>query len=367
MTAAPTVLKSLRPTLVLPIARETQSRAISFGSFFGRKKEEKKKNQSGTTTVWGDTKNQDVRTALRERMTSGRMESASIFDDELEAVKGEKRPSGAQPGAPGARKGAAASSTDDLGISKLREHMQQAVDPDARSRVRWERKMVIRHASRCLSPYGKETKAERIARTERVSLSTSMYLPTSSKKLVHLAHQIHGKTVEDAVQQMRFSKKKMAREVKYSLEEAKAVAVAERGMGLGKVNGETLAPGQEVTLQTKDGKWLTVNDPTRLYVAEAWVGKGPWRGMRPDYRSRGRMFIKKKPSTSESFTGSLSRSVFVRKSNANLCFTGIWIRLKEEKTRIREFNDRKAKEYKQGPWVHLPDRPVTAQRQHYTW
>ncbi|EON99462.1 putative mitochondrial large ribosomal subunit protein [Phaeoacremonium minimum UCRPA7] len=338
---APTILKALRPTLVLP-THDAQTRAISFGSFFSRKKDEKKKNQSGTTTVWGDTKDRDVRTALRERMTSGRMESASIFADELEAVKGRKTPSGAQP-ASDAKRTATPSSTDDLGISKMREHMQQAVDPDARSRVRWERKMVIRHASRCLSPFGKETKAERIARTERASLSSSMYLPTSTKKLVHLAHQIHGKTVEDALQQMQFSKKKMAREVRFSLEEAKAVAVAERGMGLGQVNGEVLKPGQEVTLQTKEGKWLNVDDPTRLYIAEAWVGKGPWRGMRPDYRARGRMFIKKKPSTR------------------------IWIRLKEEKTRIREFNDRKAKEYRQGPWIHLPDRPVTAQRQHYSW
>ena len=234
-----------------------------------------------------------MRTALRERMTAGRMESASIFSDELEAARGDRQPSQSGGGKPRRLP------TDDLGLSRLREHMQQAVDPDARSRVRWERKMVIRHTSRCLSPFGKETRKEKIARTERASLSGSMYLPTSTKKLVHLAHQIHGKTVEDAIQQMRFSKKKMAREVKFHLEESRAVAVAERGMGLGRVNGEVLKAGEEVKLQTKDGKWITVNDPTRLYVAEAWVAKGPWRGMRPDYRARGRMFIKKKPSTSE--------------------------------------------------------------------
>lgn len=47
--------------------------------------------------------------------------------------------------------------------------------------------------------------------------------------------------------------------------------------------------------------------------------------------------------------------------------TGISIRLKEEKTRIREFEDKKAKEYRRGPWVHLPSRPVTAQRPFYSW
>ncbi len=46
---------------------------------------------------------------------------------------------------------------------------------------------------------------------------------------------------------------------------------------------------------------------------------------------------------------------------------GISIVLKEEKTRLREYAERQAKKARHGPWVHLPDRPVTAQRQHYSW
>lgn len=41
--------------------------------------------------------------------------------------------------------------------------------------------------------------------------------------------------------------------------------------------------------------------------------------------------------------------------------------LKEEKTRIRQHEERVAKEAKKAPWVHLPNRPVTAQRQYYSW
>jgi hypothetical protein len=48
-------------------------------------------------------------------------------------------------------------------------------------------------------------------------------------------------------------------------------------------------------------------------------------------------------------------------------FPGITVILKEEKTRIREAAEREAKKLRQGPWVHLPDRPVTGQRQWYSW
>lgn len=46
---------------------------------------------------------------------------------------------------------------------------------------------------------------------------------------------------------------------------------------------------------------------------------------------------------------------------------GISFILKEERTRIREYDEARAKELRQGPWVHLPNRPITAQRPYYTW
>ena len=201
----------------------------------------------------------------------------------------------------------------------MREHLARAVDPDPRSRVRWERKMLIRQVHRGTDPFSREPRAAVIARTERRLTSKSPWLATSTKKLVHLAHQIQGKTVSEALVQMRFSKKKMAQEVRYQLEVARDLAVVERGMGLGRAaaaaaaaaaagGGEGAdealgikgsADGKTVEIQTKDGKWVKVNDPTSMYIAEAWVNRGPLRGKIPDYRARGRMNIKKRPTTSE--------------------------------------------------------------------
>lgn len=159
--------------------------------------------------------------------------------------------------------------------------------------------MVLRHATSGTDPFSREPRAARLARTERRMLYKSLVLPTSVKKLVHLAHQIQGKTIADALEQMRYSKKKMAREVRAELEIARDRAIAERGMGLGRVGGAAEAPDEVAKVQTKDGQWVTIDDPTRMYVAEAWVGRGPWRGFKKDYRARGRMNIMKRPSTSE--------------------------------------------------------------------
>lgn len=191
-------------------------------------------------------------------------------------------------------------------------------------------------------------------------------MPTSTKKLVHLAHQIAGKTVEDALAQMRYSKKKMAKEIAWHLETARDRAIVERGMGLGKVKAiapEELAEGQPtdgkeneadvakaieakatekidrdavvveesdqepviavqakkaqggkespLEIQNKAGKWLKIDDPTKMYIAQAWVGKGPWRGRRLLPRARGRADVIYRPSASELLHPSTRRSVLV--------------------------------------------------------
>jgi hypothetical protein len=41
--------------------------------------------------------------------------------------------------------------------------------------------------------------------------------------------------------------------------------------------------------------------------------------------------------------------------------------LKEERTRIREYEEREAKQVNKGPWVHLPDRSIHGQRPYYSW
>ncbi|KAK4244863.1 ribosomal protein L22/L17 [Corynascus novoguineensis] len=289
----------------------------------------------------------EARSNLMKSLTS-RVEAPAIFADEVKSSSGD----GDRAGVGGQSKTGAGASLTSTGASRVREHVARNVDPDPRSRVRWERKMVIRSVQRGTNPFSREPRAARIARTERQLTSKSPFLATSTKKLVHLARQIKGKTVEEALVQMRFSKKKFAQEVKYQLELARDLAVAERGMGLGSSkkaeegNGDSSnasSGGKMIEIQDKDGKWVKIDDPTRMYVAEAWVNRGPWRGKEPLYRARGKVDIKQLPSAS------------------------ISVVLKEEKTRIREAAEREARKVRQGPWVHLPDRPVSAQRQWYSW
>ncbi|KAK0616524.1 ribosomal protein L22/L17 [Immersiella caudata] len=271
----------------------------------------------------------DARKNLLNNLQS-RLKGPAMFQDEAKATPS-TGPSGRPTKDP--------RSYTPWGASLAKEHVARAADPDPRSRVRWERKMVIRQVRRGTDPFSVEPRVEKIARTERVLRSKSPFLATSVKKLVHLARQVQGKTVEDALVQMKYSKKKMAKEVRVQLEIARDLAVAERGMGLGKGEEKT----EEVKIVTKDGKHLKIDDPTRMYVAEAWVNRGPWRGFRMYNHGRGMTSKQMKPSTS------------------------ISVVLKEEKTRIREHQEREAKKYRQGPWVHLPDRPVTAQRPYYSW
>jgi len=162
--------------------------------------------------------------------------------------------------------------------------------------------MLIRAVHRGLNPYSAESREARIMRTERQHTSRSPWLPTSVKKLVKLAHQITGKTVQEAIVQMRFSPKRMAQEVKIQLEQARNEAIAQHGMGLGEARraaaiarGEQIPEPKVIEIQTKDGKWIKVDDPTRLYVAEAFVNRGPWRALEPEYRARGRMNILRRP------------------------------------------------------------------------
>lgn len=201
--------------------------------------------------------------------------SDNIFQDEIDAAK----PS-------------AESEAPQQQEQKTRENMAMVTDPDPRSRIRWQRRKVIQ----MVRSNGAVSREERIKASERQLLHRSHFMPTSVKKLVMLSRQIAGKPVDEAISQMQWSKKKMAAEVKYYLEEARDLAIAQRGMGLGKVNGEVLEKPRKIL--TKDGKWIEVTDPTRMYVAQSWVGRGPWRGKEIDYKGRGRMGIIQHPSTS---------------------------------------------------------------------
>lgn len=47
--------------------------------------------------------------------------------------------------------------------------------------------------------------------------------------------------------------------------------------------------------------------------------------------------------------------------------TDFTLKLKEEKTRLRLYDEKIEKEAKAKPWVHLPNRPIYAQRPYYSW
>ncbi|KAI1933313.1 39S ribosomal protein L22, mitochondrial [Ophidiomyces ophidiicola] len=217
--------------------------------------------------------------------------------------------------------------------------------------------MVIRSVRR----RGRLTAKEQIMQSERESSSKSHFFKTSLKKLGPLARQIAGKNIDDAILQMRFSKKKAAKDVKAFLEHAKNEAIVSRGMGLGRLPTQsetseqtdasttaTSTPANTASplhLRLKDGTRHTVTDPTSIYISQAWVGRGPF-GKELSHRGRGNIHILRPPHTSVSVV------------------------LKEEKTRIREWREREEKLIRQRRtkvWRQLPDRKVTMRNQFYAW
>lgn len=155
-------------------------------------------------------------------------------------------------------------------------------------------------------------KTVKIARTERVSLSKSQMLKTSVKKLGPLARQIAGKPIEEAIVQMRFSKKKAAADVKKLLEYARDEATVRTGMGLGQVKpteeGDVNGDGNKmqfggqmekpIVIEDKKGKKRLVTDRTSIYIDQAWVGRGRYDRER-EHRARGRTNILRPPWTSK--------------------------------------------------------------------
>ena len=242
--------------------------------------------------------------------------------------------------------------------------MLRVLDPDPNARERWERKKIIQS----ITKGGRLSKPEFLMQTEREHMAKSEMMKTSTKKLGMLARQIQGKTLDEAIVQMRFSKKKVAQEVMAHLEAARDEAIVMRGMGLGQVGVEAkdastlnnatadvtgtqpvkavISPSKPLDIQLKDGKRHTVTDTSNIYIEQAWVGRGPY-GRLPDFRARGRVFVMRTPWTSLSVV------------------------LKEEATRVREWRereDRRLKQRKEKVWVPLPDRPVQGIRgQWYSW
>ncbi|KZF18981.1 putative 54S ribosomal protein L22, mitochondrial [Xylona heveae TC161] len=311
--AQPAVALSSSPSLLTPFTPFLQRRTI-----FGLFKREKTPNAVPENPITAEFLKRKPREA--PAIIRGDLSSSSIFETDEAGPK------------PSAEDVAAIS-----GPRMIRDPsiMAAALDPDPKNRQRWERKMVIRDVQK----RGRLTRTLQIKRTERESASKSHFIKTSIKKLGPLARQITGKSIEDAIVQMRYSKKKAAKSVLAHLEHARNEAVVRRGMGLGELNG---TKGAKTEIELKDGKRKLVTDRSGIYIDQAWVGRGPY-GKDYDFRARGQVNLLRLP------------------------YTSISVILKEEATRIREHEERQQKRARRKLWTPLPNRPITAQRQYYSW
>lgn len=235
-------------------------------------------------------------TQQRPEMKRGTLTKGSIFEDQAAAT----------PPTPSRREDTTtttpAPDEADRYPGRDRTAMAAALHPDPRGDARWARKMVIRETQR----RGRVSRAVQLRRQEREDLVKSPLIKTSVKKLVKLAHQIQGKPIEEAILQMRFSKKKAATEVLKHLEYARDHATVARGMGLGDAQQEEESEaGQQqqqqkpVEIELKDGSRKVVKDRTGIYVDQAWVGRGPY-GKSYEFRARGRINVLRTPTTSKS-------------------------------------------------------------------
>ncbi|KAF2719671.1 ribosomal protein L22 [Polychaeton citri CBS 116435] len=296
--------------------------------------------------------------AQQQQFRSGDISTSSLLEDADSTTKSTDVLDPSSTEAVEARK------TLELGGRKRNpEQIARVLNPQPNPRERWERKKVIQ----LIRKDGRLTKEEILKRTEREHLAKSYEFKTSVKKLGMLARQIAGKTLDDAILQMRFSKKKVAQEVLKHLEYARDQAVVTRGMGIGLASmpslpqpisllsppsaPQPLAPSSEdgsISVQIelkKDGKRHTVTDPSKIYVDQAWVGRGAYgRGL--DHRARGRVNILRTP------------------------FTTLTVLLKEEATRVREYAEKEERRLKQRlnkVWTPMPERVIYGQRQWYSW
>ncbi|KAF3480001.1 mitochondrial large ribosomal subunit [Arthroderma uncinatum] len=272
----------------------------------------------------------------------GSLASGSIFAEGDDVTFSPSGRAPTRPSKSSSPSDSAAASTESTDLAhRDKTLLERTLIPHPNRRARWERKMVIR----AVKNRGQLSKQELIHQTERELQSRSHFFKTSLKKLGPLARQVAGKNIDDAIVQMKYSKKKAAKDVKAFLEQAKNEAIVSRGMGLGKVQAQEGAEESGVDIKLKDGKAYTVTDETAIYIDQAWVNRGTY-GTDYDHRARGQI------------------------NRLRLPHTALAVILKEDKTRIREWKDRTEKalkERKSKLWVQLPDRKISAQSQYYSW
>lgn len=305
-------------------------------------------------------------------------------------------------------------------------NMAAALDPNPTARTRWQRMMVIRN----IRHKGRLTREMKIARSERSHMSKSSKFKTSVKKLMPLARQIAGKSIDDAILQMRFSKKKVAKEIQKHLIQARNEAVVMKGMGIAR-QPENVVDQQLVEASSEPGpaeKTAASAKDTRLLIQEALdmnaqkvvpaktldsthpsaevaitsVRSTPALTSSTPLQDRAQALLTSAadtpPSSLQRPQRTLKRGVapdptdiyiaeaWVNKGRYGKSpsprargrmdvlqhpHTGITVLLKEEKTRTRIAQEKHMrgvrKRLRGGVWESLPDRPLSRQSQYVLW
>ncbi|KAK5800319.1 hypothetical protein VI817_002531 [Penicillium citrinum] len=310
-------------------------RANNDGDNASKPAPEKKKGLLSSMKNWvlGD-KPKATHTPSAPKREEGGLGANSIFADDVNAT------SGPTPSRKKEQIQQQDSGEGDVPLEQRdKKRLQLALNPNPRAQLRWEKRMVQRE----IKKGGRVSRQVQIQRSERESLSKSHWFKTSVKKLGPLARQIAGKNIDEAILQMRFSKKKAAQDVRGHLEHAKNVAMVRAGMGLSAT--EESSRSKPITVVLKSGERKQITDPTNIYIQQAWVNRGPY-GFGMDHRARGQINRLRPPAT------------------------GLTVVLKEEKTRIREWQEREAEALRKRTaklWTQLPDRKISAQSQYYSW
>lgn len=173
--------------------------------------------------------------------------------------------------------------------------MAAALDPKPWARAQWQRKKVIQ----AIQSRGRISRTEQILKLERFHMHGSDFFKTSVKKTMPLTRQIAGKSVEDALVQLRFSKKLAARRIEEELKIARDEAIVSKGMGLGQIDMQGEGGKQLVAVKDKYGATRTVA-PTAMYIDQAWVNKKP-PNRTVEYRAKGQRNMLQHPHTSKPF------------------------------------------------------------------
>lgn len=290
------------------------------------------------------------------------------------------------------------------------QQMAARIDPNPKARIRWQKRMIIRSIRRS----GRPTREMLLARTERAHTSKSHFFKTSVKKLAPLARQIAGKSIDEAILQMRFSSKKAAAEVQKHLIQARNEAIVMRGMGVPPVGAMRPTTLDEVEFPEREVSTANVQERILEAIQNKNASKDAALPIPTDHLQSINLTqssaasdrkgaeittpAETAPLPSQTPTKSTRKGIshnptdiYIAQAWVNrgkygfaanhrargridrlrLPYTGISVLLKEERTRTREKVEKEVKAIRKRlngkVWTQLPDRPIVRQSQYVLW